>query len=162
MRKISTKETITFSVLMALTVIITILIRIPAIVTNGYINLGDIVVLFSAMLLGKKAGFYVGGFGSALADLLLGYAFYAPITFIVKGLQGWICGWIYERSHKQMPLLAAMVAGIWMVCGYFIAESLLYTPTAALAAIPGNLAQGIVGALSAFFLEKSIRTQLRT
>lgn len=162
MLKINTKETVTFAVLMALTVIITMLIRIPAVVTNGYVNLGDMVVFFSAMILGKKAGFYVGGFGSAIADLLLGYAYYAPITFIVKGLEGWLCGWIYERSHKQKPLLSAMLAGIWMVCGYFVAESFLYTPAAALAATPGNLAQGVMGAVSALLLEKSVGTQLHT
>ena len=36
---------------------------------------------------------------SALADIIAGYAFYAPITFIVKGLQGYICAWIFQTEN---------------------------------------------------------------
>lgn len=161
MQKLSTKETVTFAVLTALTVIMTMVIRIPAVVTNGYVNLGDMVVLFSAMLLGKKAGFFVGGFGSALADLLLGYAYYAPITFVVKGLEGFLCGWLYHRTTKKRPLFATILAGLWMACGYFIAETFMYTFGAALASIPGNVAQGAIGAVAALLLEKSIGKQLK-
>ena len=70
----------------ALTCVATMLIHIPMPATNGYINLGDGMVLLGAFLLGPAYGFAAGGLGSMLADLLLGYASYAPGTFIIKGL----------------------------------------------------------------------------
>lgn len=159
MGKISTKKITAFALLMALTVIMTMIIQIPMVV--GYVNLGDMVLLFTAMVLGKKAGFFVGGLGSALADIFLGYAYYAPITFIVKGLEGYICGWIFEKSNYQKSVQAVIPSGIFMALGYFIAETAMYTFGAAAAAIPGNLAQGFVGALAALFLEKSLGVTLR-
>lgn len=159
MGKISTKKLTAFALLMALTVVMTMIIQLPMVV--GYVNLGDMVLLFTAMILGKKAGLFVGGLGSALADIFLGYAYYAPITFIVKGLEGYICGWIFEKNHFQKPMQAVVPSGIFMALGYFIAEIVMYTFGAATAAIPGNLAQAFVGALAAVFLEKSIGEILR-
>lgn len=159
MGKISTKKITSLALLMALTVVMTMAIQIPMVV--GYVNLGDMVLLFSAMILGKKAGFLIGGLGSALADILLGYAYYAPITFIVKGLESYICGWIFEKNNHQKPAQAVIPSGIFMAFGYFIAESFMYTLGAAAASIPFNLAQGLIGALAAVFLEKSIGANLR-
>lgn len=159
MQKINVKQLTTVALLMALTVIMTMVIRIPMVV--GYVNLGDMVLLFTALVLGKKAGFLVGGLGSAIADILLGYAYYAPITFLVKGLEGLICGWIFERTGHQKPVLATAPAGIFMAIGYFIAESFMYTIGAASAGIPGNIAQGLVGALAAILLEKSVGRMIR-
>ena len=57
----------------ALTCAATMLIHIPMPATNGYINLGDCVVLLSAFFLGPVYGMAAGGIGSMLADLLLGW-----------------------------------------------------------------------------------------
>ena len=159
MRKITTKEIVTVALFMAMTIVMTLLIRIPTF--RGYINLGDMVLLFAALFLGKKAGFLVGGLGSALADIIAGYAFYAPITFIVKGLQGYICGWIFEKTGYHKPFLAAIPAGIFMALGYFVAESFMYGLAGAAISIPGNLLQGIVGALGAVLLQKSVGSKIK-
>ena len=159
MRKITTKEIVTVALFMAMTIVMTLLIRIPTF--RGYINLGDMVLLFAALFLGKKAGFLVGGLGSALADIIAGYAFYAPITFIVKGLQGYICAWIFQKTGYNKPFLAAIPAGIFMALGYFIAESFMYGIAGAAVSIPGNLLQGIVGALGAVLLQKSVGSKIK-
>jgi len=159
MRKISTKKIVTIALFMAMTIVMTIVIRIPTF--RGYINLGDIVLLFAALFLGKKAGFLVGGLGSALADIIVGYAFYAPITFVVKGLQGYICGWIFQKTGYHKPLLATIPAGLFMAFGYFVAESFMYGLAGAAISIPGNLLQGMVGAFGAVLLEKSVGTKIK-
>lgn len=56
---------------------------------KGYVNIGDTVVLLSGVLFGPLTGLAAGGLGSALADLLLGYGFWAPWTLLIKGLEGW-------------------------------------------------------------------------
>lgn len=146
-----------YAILIALTTVMTMVIQIPTVGTNGYINLGDMVVFLGALILGKKGGFIVGGFGSAMADLLLGYAHYAPITFIVKGLEGYIAGSIFKTDiGKKRPIIATTIGGLFMAFGYYIAEIFLYGGKAALVSIPGNIAQGLVGAITSVLLFKGL------
>ena len=46
-------------------------INIPMVATRVFINVGDTVIFLSALMMGPRVGFIAGGFGSALADLLL-------------------------------------------------------------------------------------------
>ena len=72
------------AMLTAMVCVATMLIRIPTMV--GYTNLGDGFILLSAFLFGPFYGAVAGGIGSMLADILSGYAFYAPATLVIKGL----------------------------------------------------------------------------
>ena len=72
----------------ALCTIMTLVIQVPS-PMQGYVNLGDCAVLLSAWVLGPLYGGAAAGVGSMLADLLSGYAHYAPGTFAIwlgKGL----------------------------------------------------------------------------
>jgi len=152
-----TKSLVKYSVLIAMTTVMTMVIRIPSIGTNGYLNLGDMVVFIAAMILGKKGGLIVGGLGSSLADVLGGYAHYAPITLVVKGLEGFIAGAILEtKIGKKYPIIATVIGGIWMALGYYIAEIFMYGAKGALASVPGNIMQGLFGAITAVLLFKAI------
>ena len=135
----------------ALTYVATNIIHIPTPGTNGYINLGDCIVLLGAFLLGPLYGALAGGIGSMLADLLLGYVTYAPGTFLIKGLMG-LCAALLFRAlrGKTGSLLATVLGGIAaeciMVFGYFAYEStLLGYGLAAAASIPSNAFQGVIG-----------------
>lgn len=152
MKNNNLKLLVRYAVLIALTVVMTMVIQIPTIGTQGYLNLGDMVVFLAAIILGKKGGFIVGGFGSAMADLLLGYTHYAPITLIVKGLEGFIAGRLLETEVGQRkPIIATSIAGIFMAFGYFIPETFMYGK-AAIASIPGNIMQGLLGAVASVVL----------
>lgn len=132
----------------ALTCAATMLIHIPMPATNGYINLGDCVVLLSAFFLGPVYGMAAGGIGSMLADLLLGYAFYAPGTLVIKGLTALTAALILKALHgKTSAMLVSAIAGeVVMVLGYFAYESLILGyGMAAAASIPGNAIQGAAG-----------------
>ena len=158
MRENKIRDLTRIAALMALTTVMTMIIQIPTIGTNGYINLGDMVIFIAAMMIGKKGGLLVGGLGSALADILLGYTHYAPITFIVKGLEGYIAGSLLETNLGQRkPIIATSIAGAWMAIGYYMAEIFMYGPQAALLAIPGNLMQGMVGAVTAVILYHALK-----
>lgn len=145
------------AVLIALTLVMTMVVQIPTPSTNGYLNLGDMVIFIAAMMLGRKGGLVVGGLGSALADILLGYTHYAPITLVVKGIEGFIAGSILQtRLGRKFPLVATSLGGIWMALGYYTAEIFMYGAKAALVGIPGNLMQGLFGAVSAIILYKAL------
>ena len=106
---LQTKDIVLCGILMALTTVMTMIVQIPVIGAHGYVNMGDTVVLFTALYLGKKEGAIVGGLGSALADLISGYGVYAPVTLIAKGLEGFVCGLIADKvsgggDHYQLGL----------------------------------------------------------
>ncbi|MDR3121704.1 MAG: ECF transporter S component [Clostridiales bacterium] len=79
-------------VLTAMTVVTTMFTKIPTPLIQGYFNLGDTVVLLAAVLFGGWTGAFAGAVGSALADILLGGYLFAPITFLVKGIEGFVVG----------------------------------------------------------------------
>ncbi|NLW43417.1 MAG: ECF transporter S component [Tissierellia bacterium] len=146
---------------MALTVLATMLVTVPTIATQGYINLGDAIVLLSGMILGPGGGFVVGGLGSALADIILGYSYYAPFTLVIKGIEGALGVFLFRKILKEKNMsIPLVVAGIWMAIGYLLAEILLYDFPAAIASFPGNLLQGIVGAILASLLYKNIKNKI--
>ena len=101
---------------------------------------------------GWKYGMAAGGIGSALADLLSGYAHWAPFTLIIKGGMGLLIGLIADFTGKQEKFftlrnMAGGVIGIiWMVFGYFIGGGILKSSFAVAAtSIPENLVQGAAG-----------------
>lgn len=152
------KLLVRYAVLIALTTVMTMVIHIPTIGTNGYLNLGDMVVFLAALMLGKKGGFIVGGFGSAMADLLLGYNHYVPITLIVKGLEGFIAGSLLEtKIGEKKPIIATSIAGIFMALGYYIPEIFMYGGKAALVSVPGNIMQGLLGAVTSVVLYTALK-----
>ncbi|MBQ6456440.1 MAG: ECF transporter S component [Mogibacterium sp.] len=134
----------------------TVLFRIPVPMTQGYVHLGDTMIFLGVLMLGKRHGAAAAGLGSALADILGGYAFWAPWTLVIKSLMAFVTGLILERSahnHKhsysndRLVKLTAMTAGgILMCAGYLAAETVMYGSFApAILGLPWNIGQVIVG-----------------
>ncbi len=150
MNKEKIKGITVMAMLTALIAVATLIIQIPTPGTNGYVHPGDSLIFFSAIFFGRKYGFVAGGVGSALADLISGYAFWAPWTFIIKSIMGLIVGVLayYEQGKLfNVRNILAMVAGtIILVFGYFLVSSQMQGGVAAaITGIPGNIMQGIVG-----------------
>jgi uncharacterized membrane protein len=95
----------------ALVCVVTIMIPIPIPFTNGYIHPGDSMIFLGVLLLGWKNGAIAAGLGSAVADFVLGYVYYAPFTFVIKGGMALIMGLILAKCISGKAL-AAGVAGI--------------------------------------------------
>jgi len=134
----------------------TVLFRIPVPMTQGYVHLGDTMIFLGALMLGKRHGAAAAGLGSALADILGGFAFWAPWTLIIKFLMAFVTGLILERSARsrkhnrsadRLVKLAAMTAGgILMCAGYLAAGTVMYGSFAlAVVGLPWNIGQVIVG-----------------
>jgi uncharacterized membrane protein len=133
----------------ALVALATMVINVPMVATQGFINVGDTVIFVSALLMGPRVGFIAGGLGSAMADLLLGYAHWAPWTLVIKALEGLIAALIghvvYRRDKKVSPQVIGglIISALWMVLGYYIAGGIMVGFQASLASVPGNLLQGV-------------------
>ncbi len=132
---------------MALVAVATMIIRIPIPQTNGYLNLGDSMVLLSALFFGPVGGFIAGGIGSALADILGGYPQWALWTLFIKGIEALLVSGIVSITKLSKEglsiklILVFILATAWMVLGYFIAEIIMYDQKAALAEVPANILQ---------------------
>lgn len=113
---------------------------------SGYGNFGDVFVITAAFFLGPGWGFAAAAIGSALSDIVLGFALYAPATFVIKGCMALLFAYLCRsvRPRGWFVFVAALAESV-MIGGYFLYECLLYTPAVALANIPGNLAQGVFG-----------------
>ena len=150
-----TKMIIISAMLASLTCVATMIIKIPT-PLHGYANLGDCVVLLSAFLLPVNYGFCAAAIGSALADILSGYAAYAPATFIIKGLMVVAVYLIYKQFKNKKKFIGKIISGIIaeavMVEGYFVFEGFLYGFGASLVNIPANAVQGIVGLIMGILL----------
>lgn len=157
------------AIMTALTTIMTLVIRIPYPGTGGYFNFGDIMVMLGGLLLGPVGGFFVGGVGSAVADII-GFPLFAPITLIVKGLEGMAVGYLGSRAREHVRLnirdvIAVLVGAIIMLIGYFIGEVLfLEVPVAVaiLELVTINLAQVAIGGSVTLLIGPTIRSYLRT
>jgi len=69
--------------------------------TRGFFNIGEAAVYVAALLGGPYIGSFAGGFGSMLADIFLGYYIYAPATLVIKGLEGFIVGYLSRRGFSK-------------------------------------------------------------
>lgn len=132
----------------AIICVATMIISIPVPATKGYVNTGEVAVFLSALLLPGSWGVLAAALGSAMADVFLGYTYYAPITLIVKGIEAWIAIKIF-KTEKFKTILVLAIASLFMPLGYFIAESFMYGLPPAVAALPGNIGQGLFGAVVA-------------
>ncbi len=145
-------KTIFAAVLAALICVATMIIQIPMPLTNGYVNFGDCFILVAAWTLGGPWSFAAAGIGSALADLLTGYAHYVPGTLIIKALMAVVAVAIASGLGKKLPKIVGYVVGAIaaeavMIVGYFFYAWLLLGKSAegALSSVPGNAVQGAFG-----------------
>ncbi|MGX8852701.1 ECF transporter S component [Amedibacillus sp. YH-ame10] len=117
----STKELVVYALGMAVVFSVTMYIKIPNGI-DGYFNLGDGFILLFSSILGPIGGFFIGGLGSALADVAGGYSYYFFFTLIIKGLEGFLVGWLFQKYGNRVRFIAYLLGSIIMVSGYFLAK----------------------------------------
>ena len=153
MLRFGTREIAISAIMAALVSVSTLLIQFPIPATQGFFNVGDAMVMVASLTFGPIVGFFAGGFGSALADLIGGWYVWIPFTIVIKGLEGFLAGSIVvldERNRGvRTKIVAWIVAGSEMVVGYFLVQYYMYGLGAALTELPFNILQmvaaGIIG-----------------
>ena len=108
-----TREIAVTAIFTALVTATTMMIQVYIPETRGYFNLGELMVYLTALLFGPHVGAIAGGVGSALADLLTGYQIYTPATFVIKGVEGFIVGYLsnlFKRKERYAKLGAIFSA----------------------------------------------------
>ena len=127
----------------------TLFIAVP--LPNGYFNVGDVFVLLAGWCMGPLFGAAAAGLGSCLADILNGFALYAPATFLIKALDAAAAYLLWRAMRLAVKKdgfdvfargVAAVGGELLMVLGYFAFECLLYGAAGAAASLAGNAVQG--------------------
>ena len=171
LKGMSIAKRLTFTALFAaLCCIGTVIITIP--LPTGYFNTGDVFVLLSAWCLGPIYGVVAAAVGSALGDLFLGYALYAPATCLIKALDALVACllcWTFKKLIKKQRLdflprvFSAILGEAVMLVGYFLFEMLLYGFFGAIPNLLGNGLQAVCCTVcatviaSALYAVKSVR-----
>ena len=156
----NTKKLIVSALFIALCFVATMFLAFP--LPTGYANLGDCFAFSAGFILGMPWGIAAAALGSALADLISGYAIYMPATFILKGLiavVGALCARaVFKKKRKGFANILmtggfSLAGELIMVAGYFIFECFaLGVKEAALASVPANLGQAAVGLVASVII----------
>jgi uncharacterized membrane protein len=91
---------------------------------GGYTHLGDAMVVLAVMFLGGKRGAAAAGIGAMLADIILGYAVWAPFSLVSKIFMVIVIAAVMNHSFLGFSgrprWVAAVILGV-------IAETLIYS-----------------------------------
>jgi len=148
------------SIMTALVAVATLLVRIPN-PMGGYFNFGDVMIFIVALAFKPAIGGFAGGVGSAIADFI-GFPIFVIPTLIIKGLEGLLAGLIADKKSVFRDAVAVVVAGCEMILGYFFVELyiLQWGWGGALAELPGNVAQIVIGGIVGIPIAYVIRKRL--
>jgi len=152
-KRIETKDLVITALLIALVYVTTnINVFIPFMgAKGGLVHLGNTALFTAAIVFGKKKGAIAGAVGMGLFDILSAWYIWAPFTFVIRLVQGYIIGQIVYAKGKNgdsipLNLAALIISGVWMTAGYYVTEIILYGNwLAPMASIPGDIAQVVIG-----------------
>ncbi|HHU68671.1 MAG TPA: ECF transporter S component [Thermoanaerobacterales bacterium] len=150
-----------YGVLSAAVVIATIVFRFPVPHSSLYgVNLGEAVIYITALLFGGLPAAIIGGVGSALADIVGGFPAWAPITFFVKGLEGLIVGYVYNKSGSTKDIFAVFCGAAVMVIGYTIFAGLIYGLGAVPVEFIGDIIQTAFSGIIAIPIARGLKKRM--
>lgn len=123
--------------------------------TGGFFNFGDCFIIVAALCIGPLWGGLAAGVGAGLSDLILGFAVYSLVTFVVKFLMAVVIFYVAKGIRKTgfkydvvTVTAAAAVGEVVMIAGYFLFEIFYYGFAGAAADVLGNAIQGACGMVS--------------
>ncbi len=162
-----TSRLVLSAMLMCLIMIAILFVRIPIPFTQGYVHLGDAVALLAVLVLGWKYGALTAAIGAMMGDIVGGFAAWAPWTFVIKGVTALILGIALNMVYKKenvtkgkvlaVEIIAMVIAGAFMVVGYYAAEGIMYGNwVVPLAGIPWNIGQFAIGMVLAIVLAEAL------
>lgn len=164
-----TNKLVLTALMVCMILLTTMFIKLPIPFTQGYVHLGDAMIFLAVLLLGTKYGALAAGLGSAMGDLLGGFAIWAPWTFVVKAIMALIMSEFIKIMMKKdkhyhkimgMPIIeiiGMVLAGIEMVIGYYFAEGFIYGNWATpILGVPWNIGQFVVGIIVATILSTAL------
>ncbi len=150
--KFTTRELCLAALFTALVFVMTYVPKIP--IPLGYAHLGNAAVFLGVILMDKQKGAIAGAIGSALADLIGGFAIWILPTLLIKYIMALIFGSLYSKNSQggfdftAKSIIGLAAACVWMVAAYTLFGAFLYDSLeAGLASTPGLAMEGLMNAV---------------
>ncbi len=96
----------------ALTFLATVLLCVETPATGGYFNLGEAAIYVVACISTPIVAAIASGLGPALADLALGYWYFAPATLAIKFCEGFVVSYLARRLPRRGSPMASAITAI--------------------------------------------------
>lgn len=159
------KDLVITGLLVAIVFISTYVIQfhLPISLNGGLIHCGNIALFLIAIVFGKKKGAIAGGFGMMLFDVFSQYMVWAPFTFVIRALMGYIVGAMAHSNNAagkkfSYNLIGILLSAFILFPGYYFTQVILYgdwiTP---FNSIPGDMVQYIFGFTALIIAPKLIK-----
>jgi uncharacterized repeat protein (TIGR04002 family) len=130
----------------ALVFVVTAYLHIPT--YNGYVHCGDGLIFIAACILPMPYSIIVGALGALLADLLTGFAIWAPGSVIIKSLLALLFTCKSKKIITKRNLAMLLPAVLISAAGYYLYEALITGSfIAPLAGIPASLVQAAASSI---------------
>jgi len=167
--KFKTKDMVETALLTALVFVATafINIRLPIAASGGLVHLGTAMLVIASVVFGKEKGAIAGAVGMAIFDLSSGWALWAPFTFVIRGVMGYLLGAISYSNNKNgdnniINIFAVIISGIWMIGGYYLTEVILYGNWfSPVASIPGDITQIVMALIIGIPMAKILKKYVK-
>ena len=167
--KFKTKDMVETALLTALVFVATsfINIRLPIAASGGLVHLGTAMLVIASVVFGKEKGAIAGAVGMAIFDLSSGWALWAPFTFVIRGVMGYILGAISYSNNKNgnniiINIFAVIISGVWMIGGYYLTEVILYGNWfSPMASIPGDITQIVMALIIGIPMAKILKKYVK-
>jgi uncharacterized membrane protein len=162
--KVKARQVAVLAIGIATVAALIIAVPVPIPVTGGYVHPGAVAEVFLALAFGPVVGMLAAGLGAMTADLILGFASFAPLSLVAHGALGLLVGLIGWKQPLGRMALGWLAGGLALVALYFLGESTVYQlgVSVALAEVPLNALQvslGVLG-LTLFRLVKAAYPQI--
>lgn len=130
-KAVSTIDMVQVALMAAVIYVATAVFNFPVgIINKGVVHLGDSMVFVAALFLGRRKTALAAAIGMSLFDAFSPYLYWAPFTFVIKGVMGYIAAVIaYRNNYKGEEIwnniFAFVVAGVWMITAYYLSGVML-------------------------------------
>ena len=130
----------------ALVFVVTAYLQVPT--HNGYVHFGDAFIFLAACIMPMPYSMCVGAVGAVLADLLTGYAIWAPGSAVIKALAAMLFSCRGRKILTARNLWMLLPAAAISIVGYYLYEALITgSLIAALAGIPSLIVQAVASSI---------------
>lgn len=123
-------------------------------VPGGHLYANDIIICTAAIILDPLGAFLVGGVGSFLGDFIF-YPTPMFVSLVTHGLQAVVISLCTRKLKLKKPIASGIgvaLGAVIMVVGYTIGRCFYASPAAAVAKLPYQILQAVLGAVVSMIL----------
>ena len=90
----------------------------------GYLCVCDFMIMTACTFMSPSTAMLYASSATALGDIILGYGVFAPYTFAIRALQGWLIAYMSHRKAGRISIV--LVSGCVVLFGYAAAVYVMY------------------------------------